>query len=173
MEQDQTKKGCWHLYYCEDEGDSMHPKVVEVAYKLNRLIIAMIQKPEEFNYSDISSLLNSEIKYMKNHYDNSEQILRDVVFQVVSGPTSYFSSTRSSFFTSMGISEEDDIEILNNVVNMECSEDALTNVFLFRGSRFEKDKPYNLEKQEDPLSLSFGTSLFAGVVYDPNGSAFH
>jgi hypothetical protein len=179
----QADKKCWHLCYFDNEGDSLHPNVIKVAYRLNQLIINKIQNLQTVNFSDITDLLNSEIKFLEKYHKDCS-VLADKIENgekatsisscAIPGPTTNFGyeSMRGSI-KSMGIRNKKDAKILRNAVAMECSEVALKNIFLFRGSHFKKDKPYCSDKKQDPYSLSFGTSLFSGVVYDGGATAFH
>lgn len=184
LQPSQTDGKCWHLCYFDDEGDSQHPNVVEVAYRLNQLIINKIQNTQEFKFSDITALLNSEIEFLDKYHKDCSRLLvekssKGEQFTTISscntpGPTTNFGyESTKGFVRPMGIRNQKDAEILRKAVAMECSELALKNIFLFRGSRVKQDHPYCLDNKQNPYSLSFGTSLFAGVVYDGGATAFH
>lgn len=62
--------------------------------------------------------------------------------------------------------------IILNCVALDCSQLALTHYPLLRGSDFQKDSAVRKEGPSSCVSLSFGASLFAGVLYDPGACAY-
>lgn len=173
---EQRERKCWHLCYFDDAGDPMHPKVIEVAYRLNQLIVNKIANPQEFTFSNVTAFLNTEIGFLEDYYRKCTIIQgtdKEIASCTTPGPTTHFGyeSTRCSI-KPMGIRNKNDADMLRKAVAMECSDLALKNIFLFRGGNFKQDKPYLRGDKQKPYSLSFGTSLFAGVVYDGGATAF-
>lgn len=73
----------------------------------------------------------------------------------------------------MGIRNETDAQIIRDAIAFECSKIAVHSLFLYRGSDFQKDSASSLPEQDKPYSLSYGSSLFAGCLYDGGATAFH
>ena len=63
------------------------------------------------------------------------------------------------------ISNSDDGLILK-ALTLECSSIAQRSVILYRGSYFPEDQCYSQSDKQIPFSLSFGTGLFAGYLYE-------
>jgi hypothetical protein len=90
------------------------------------------------------------------------------------GPTTNFGyeSIRGSI-KPMGIRNDQDAQIIQDALKLDCSKIAQNAFLLYRGSDFQKDSPYSWGNHDKPYSLSFGTSLFAGCLYDGGATAFH
>jgi hypothetical protein len=52
------------------------------------------------------------------------------------------------------------------MIKLESSELATSSILLCRASKYETDSVRHLQKTDEGISLSFGTSLFAGAMYD-------
>ncbi|QLH35469.1 MAG: hypothetical protein HWD61_04370 [Parachlamydiaceae bacterium] len=73
----------------------------------------------------------------------------------------------------MGIRNEIDAQIIRDAVALECSKIAQHSLFLYRGGDFQKDSISCWGDKDKAYSLSFGSSLFAGCLFDGGATAFH
>ncbi len=69
-----------------------------------------------------------------------------------------------------GIATQRHLQIVDKALQIECSLEAAHSTVLYRGSKFQLD---SLARNDSPNSLSYGTSLFAGALYDGGAEAFH
>jgi len=172
----QAKRKCWHRCHLEDAGDnSNHPQVKELAFRLNNVIIkALKPKSEGFTYQELLQHTEKEIDFLKDHRKNCENKTVEVSSCSWPGPTTNFGyeSYRGSI-KPMGIRNDQDAAIIKNALALECSKIALRAIFLYRGSCFKKDSPYLLNDPDKAYRTSFGTSLFAGCLYDGGATAWH
>lgn len=181
---ERAKRKCWHLCYFEDAGDNEHAGVKDVAYRLNKVMIKAFDPSNEgFTHQEFSTFAEKEIEFLKSHH-------RDEKAQEISncntpGPTTNFGleSSRGSI-KSMGIRNETDAQIIRDAIALDCSKVAQKSFFLYRGADFQKDSTscscwsdknstYFWSNKNTPYSLSYGTSLFAGCLYDGGATAFH
>lgn len=161
---------CWHVCCFKDEGNPLDPKVVNSAYRVNQLFSEYIQN---LNYEKTKELTESHIEYLKDFHQQCEDKKVTIGNCNTPEPTTNFGfeSTRGAI-KPMGIRDEKDAQIIRNALALECSELAQRNILLFRGACYLSDKPFS-ENQRCPYSLSFGTSLFAGALYDGGATSFH
>lgn len=187
-----TKKKCWHLCGFDDlKRENCHPRLMETAYRLNQVMLKTFQpKDDAFSMAELRDFTQKEIQFLKGHYQSPRA--SKLANCNEPGPTTNFGceSTRGSIMP-MGIRHEKDANIILNALFLECSEVARTSFFLYRGATFEHDMPfssdairdrlkgYGVSKKEKkdetlyPYSLSYGSSLFAGGMFDGGATAFH
>lgn len=180
----QKERKCWHLCYFADTGDNQHAGVKNVAYRLNKAILkAFDPSSEGFTYQEFSALAKKEIKFLKAHYNNGLEIMEKLrrgekVEHVSSctmpGPTTNFSNeTTRGIIKPMGIRNKADARIIRKAIALECSKLAQQSLFLYRGANFQNDVAFCWDDKDKPYSLSYGSSLFAGCLYDGGATAFH
>jgi hypothetical protein len=75
----------------------------------------------------------------------------------------------------MGLRNKDDVQLIRHAMALDCK--ALGGVIMYRGARFNKESVVCQSaasgEPDSCNSLSFGTSLFAGVLYDGGAVAYH
>ena len=191
LEQDNLEKAhrkCWHLSYFVDAGDNDAAGVKDVAYRLNQLIVKMFSRSSKdythgFTCSQFIEYAEREIEFLKAHYrkgcEEMEKLQKGEKIHSIGncntpGPTTNFGyeSSRGSI-RPMGIRNDTDAQIIKAAISLDCSEIARHSFILYRGAIFERDLPYYGIHEVTPYSLSYGTSLFAGCVYDGGATAFH
>ena len=87
------------------------------------------------------------------------------------GPTTNFNiESRRGSIRPCGIKDQSHINIIRRVCQLECSLLAQTHILLYRGAKLSED---DVIRNNSIYSLSFGTSLFAGIFYDGAATAFH
>lgn len=170
-EAEQKLRKCWHLCYFTDMGDNEHSGVKAVAYRLNEVMLnAFNPSSEGFTHQELLSFAEKEMEFLKEHHKN----VNAVSSSSTPGPTTNFGpdSTRGEI-KPMGIRHETDAQIIRNALALDCSKIAQHAFFLYRGANFQKDSSTCWTDHDTPYSLSFGTSLFAGCLYDGGATAFH
>lgn len=177
-----TKKKCWHLAHFEDAGDNHHKGVKDVAFRLNRLLTKRFSpKLEGFTCEELKQFANLEIEFLKTHYSNGqeakERLKKGEQFTCVfstsfPGPTTNFGyESQMGFIKPMGIRHESDAKIIIDALERDC---GATSFIIYRGTEcIDRDQPYGNIDDERPFSLSYGSSLFAGSVFDAEASAFY
>lgn len=179
------EKKCWHLCIFFHQGDSRHEGVQEIAYRLNQAIVKRLNSSTgRLTFQDISTLDEKEIDFLKNYYTSCQEITKKIQRGLpcdgnisncsTPGPAGNFGyeSSRGKF-RPMGIRNEEDAQIIRQALALECSQVAQRCLFLYRGTDEQTmDAPVDGEGKK-PFSLSYGTSLFAGCVFDGGATAFH
>ena len=166
----QKERQCWHLCYFVDAGDHEHTGVKEVAYRLNQAITKTLSPAKEgMTHEEFSTHVEKKLEFLKAHYNNSP-----ISSSTTPGPTTNFAteSTRG-YINPMGIRDEADAQIIRRALALDCSKIAQNSFLLYRGADFQKDSVSCLNEKDRPYRLSYGTSLFAGCLYDGGASAFH
>ncbi len=176
------RKKCWHLCYFEDAGDNEHSKVKEIAYRLNKAITkALCPKTEGFTREELLKYTEKEIKFLRTYHqscseEDKKRSQGEKTASVFScsypGPTTNFGyeSNISKKMQPMGIRNDNDAQIIRNAVEIECSAVAQRAFILYRGADYDNDNPF---KNDTPYSLSFGTGLFGGSLFDGSATAFY
>lgn len=144
-----SERKCWHFYPGRDRR-SNREGIQEIAYRLNKAIIKAM-KPQDggFTFQDFTDQTEKELDYLQG--DAKGRIDQDRNFP---GPVILFDDKES--------------EMIQKSLMLDCSRLAEKSLFLYRGAVFSEDSP---EKDGNPISLSYGTSLFAGCVYDVTGKS--
>ena len=181
---ERLKRKCWHLCYFTDVGDNEHAGVKEVAHRLNKVMLkAFDPSSEGFTHQESSAFAEKEIVFLKAHYSKGLETIErlgkgEKVEEISScsrpGPTTNFGfeSNRGSI-KPMGIRNETDAQIIRDAIALDCSKIAQHSLFLYRGADFQKDSTSCWNDKDTPYSLSYGSSLFAGCLYDGGATAFH
>lgn len=181
---DQQKRKCWHLCRFTDTGDNEHAGVKNVAYRLNKAIFkAFNLSSEGFTHQEFSAFAEKEITFLKTYHnecsETMEKLRRGEIVNQIShfddpGPTINFGyETTLADIKPMGIRNEVDAQIIRDAIALDCSKIAQDSLFLYRGADFHKDSTSCWDDKDSPYSLSYGSSLFAGCVYDGGATAFH
>jgi hypothetical protein len=176
-----TRTKCYHL--CCFEGFSNisedDPNVKITKQKIDKHFTKRLSLSEQqFTATQIMDMTNEHLEYLKQIYKEAQEDLKQGKETVSScstpGPTSCFRyhSFRGSC-RPMGIACESEAEIVRNAIRLECSV-ADDDVIFYRGSRFDLDNVniITIEGKEIPYSLSFGSGLFTGCVFDPGATPF-
>lgn len=172
---------CWHIKCFPNTGDDQAPRVKQTAYRLNQIIVRLIPKhaPEAFSFGIIAKIAKKEIAFFKQHAANYKSKKIDLAKCLASEPS--FSVPLSNFgiehsascsFRAMSIYNEQTAQIVRNAIALECSTIAQSAFILYRGSNFNVDTPYDLAHPHVPYSLSYGTGLFSGAIYDGGANPF-
>ncbi len=165
-----AQKKCWHLCYFDDVGDNDHPGVRDVAYRLNRVVVKTLSPTADgFTPEELFKHVENEIEFLKKYYSNNS-----VGHCNYPGPTTNFSGdSMRGAIRSMGIRDDKDAQIIRDAIAIECSQIARKAFFLYRGADFQNDSANCWSNKNKPYSLSFGSSLFAGSLYDGGATAFY
>lgn len=169
-----NKRKCWHLCYFTEFGDNEHVGVKKIAYRLNKLIFKAFDPPSEgFTHQEFAAFAEKEIEFLKTHYKKQREIA-SILSSEAPGPTTHFCcDSTAGIIAPMGIRNETDAQIIRNAITLDCSKIAQHSLFLYRGADFEKDSTSCWRDNDTPYSLSYGSSLFAGCLYDGAATAFH
>lgn len=169
----QKKKKCWHLAHFTDAGNNEHVGVKTVAYRLNKLFMKTLNPSSDgFTHQELAPFVEKEINFLKLLYNNDKVGALSSIRRP--GPTTNFNTeSRRDQIKPMGIRHETDAQIIRDAIALDCSKIAQQAFFLYRGGDFQKDSISYREDQNTPYSLSYGSSLFAGCIYDGGATAFH
>lgn len=171
---------CWHLPFHAQEESEKAANIEIVAHRLNNLIIRLLNPSEEgFTGSQLLEFTENQISFFQEHY-NSQKIKCSWKAHFHS-PTVNFQTggdrSGSQIFP-MGLQDEEDVQIVKSALLFDCSETAASSFFIYRGASLEDDGCTKIMRQNKEVkrlfySLSYGTSLFAGAIYDGGATAFH
>jgi len=183
FEENRVKRNCWHLCIFEDAGDNHHAGVKNVAYRLNNLLFNTLKPTNEgFTYEQIKTFAERKIDFLKQHRENNlNESTRCNIFKgrvIVSNkdypsPTTNFGTDSSRVAKPMSICNNRVAQIIRDAVALDCSKIALHSLFLYRGANFANDSVVSSGEENMPHSLSLGSGLFAGCLYDPDATAFY
>ncbi|NGX62218.1 MAG: hypothetical protein K940chlam9_01712 [Chlamydiae bacterium] len=165
-----TKRAvCWHRCKFNDAGNPSDEKVVLIAHQINQIFLEMFAKTNTILFTHLEIALQEEIAYLSEYFGSAKG--EELVDCNEGGPGTNFQGNSSrGIIKSLGIKTEAQKTIVSNTLALECSELAQNHLFLFRGIVFENDFPDHHNK---PYSLSYGSSLYAGFLYDGGATSFH
>jgi hypothetical protein len=168
---------CWHICHFTDKipGNSSHSYVQLLAYRLNNLLIETMKPTRCFSGQQLSSFLEKEIVFYKNHCrDWSKRKLGEVLL------AQNFSDDRggpgcSLAFSSLGIGNDITAQVLRNALALECNEIAKNAFILYRGANTDLSMiTHFLDTSHSHIhTFSFGTGLFSGILYDSTAAPFY
>lgn len=197
------EKGFWQQCLFDDKDylnnftakgsyDYREKHIKAVAAELNRVALSHFKKcsTEIFTYSDFKEVNHEILSFMKELH-NPESELHAKVQKI--SPTSAgayggiakdFAEEKTKVWGKadqypMGIACQRHEQIIQKAMQLECSAEAINSFIFYRGGVFSNDK---LIKEEESWngkisttanSLSYGTSPYAGFLYDGGGTAFH
>ena len=134
-------------------------------------------------HEELSNHTEKEIKFLKAHYqkglEEMEKLSKGIKIDSIGdcstpGPTTNFGyESNRGASRSMGIRDEKDAQIIRDAIAIDCSKVAQRAFILYRGADFQNDSANCWSSNDKPYSLSFGSSLFAGSIYDGGATAFH
>jgi hypothetical protein len=179
-----AERKCWHLCHFTDYGNNEDPGIKEVAFRLNKSIVKAFN-PESggFTQKEFSSLLETQMKFFKKYYadcqDLHERRCKGEKVKILessnlpSTTTCFGSESSRGKIKPMGIRNEEDAQILKDALTLECSKLAITSCFFYRGSNLSKDSVLCSDNPDRAYSLSYGSGVFAGCIYDGGACAWH
>ncbi len=161
---------CWHLAFFNHEGNDQNKKVQKIAYRLNQKMVKLFKpKAEGFSLKEILDLGEKRIDYLKDHGNKGHDNLN----LEHSYPTiNFLASNDRHPIKSMKIRNDKDAEIIRKCITLECSKKAVHSLFIYRGATFKEDEAYAKNQENSAYSLSYGSGLFAGVVFDGGATAY-
>jgi hypothetical protein len=172
---------CWHICRFTDKipGDDNHTYVRCLAYRLNTLLIERLNPQKSLTGKELSKVLEEELSFYKEFCITFSQKNHEgsKFLSPVNGLSQNFGrkTRRYHCFHAMGI-DENRAQVLRNAVALECNKVAKNAFVLYRGANNDlsvinrlNHSSFNNSKIN---SFSFGTSLFAGVLYDDSGTPF-
>lgn len=166
---------CWHLERNEEGKALMDTEVEDIAYRLNKVMIKSLKPTAKgFTHQELQANLDKEIAFFQKYHDKCFEFRAGVTgsYKIFEG-ASDTDPTRTFGIGNLYSTTDESMQIVRNSLALECSLVAQHSFLLYRGAVIENDQPYaNVEGVEKPYSLSYGTSLFAGVIYDPGATAF-
>lgn len=197
------KKGFWQVCFYDDEDykdkfenrydyDYRKLHLVKVASKLNELALSKFpEKNLGFTFTEIAAVQKQENRFFKSIRDRQSESYKKInaSFYTISGNSlgvayRFANEThpiRNNFLIyPLGIQSERDETILQKAIQLECSAEAVNQLILYRGSEFVEDTL--TKKQQGRFSsqltlhansLSYGTSLYGGALYDGGATAIN
>lgn len=170
---------CWHTRYSfKDFGNDQDEEIKKTAYRLNNVILKKLDltNPGNLSFQRIHELGNNIIEFMKECHITSGSERAKKLEQMVQcadgGVSSNISNEMSRGGTQpCGIPNEEMAKIIQNAIALECSKKAKNSFILYRGSIAQNDHLVN-SITGNAYSLSYGTGLFAGAMFDPGATAF-
>lgn len=173
---------CWHGAYFQDFGDDQDEIIIDLAYRLNNSIVRNLRAHGPLSYAQITSMANEKLAFLNSCHEVSNSVIYNKLFEIIPADNTSYGITENMIdeyegasCKPLGIKTEKMKEVVLNAIALECSSAARGKFILYRGSIVVNDRP--LEYSERDLSsihsLSYGTGLFAGCMYDPGATAFY
>ena len=133
-------------------------QIENLAYKINWTISKRIYNGNQgLTYSELADFLESEVMSVKKHIEKI-------------GTCGYLCPVTNFQQNTLGIYNDIDTQLIKNCLKLECSTVANRAFLLYRGGDYSKDF---IEKDGYAHSLSYGTGLFAGSLYDSSANPFY
>lgn len=173
---DIAKRKCWHICFFKDEGDDQHEGIKKIAFRMNKVLLKALKPSNDgFTFKDIQNFGENELTFLRTYYiETQEKKARGehILWRNTDGgpATNFVQDKRYGGTFPMAIRDETVAQIVRNALTLDCSDRAKNSLFLYRGSNFEDD---SLSDGAKPYSLSYGTSLFAGCIFDGGATAFY
>lgn len=179
--ENQSGSKCWHGPAIRDFGDDLEPRIIDLTYQLNISICKQIQSMTNgLSFRSIHLIAQEKLNFLENCHEYSESSLSKNLLEYTDCTRELTNNivSESSWGAAkpVGIKTEEMKQIALNAIALECSSLAQGNWVLYRGSKLNNDSPLEYDQNGEVSfvqSLSFGTSLFAGSMYDPGAAAFH
>ena len=176
-------KKCWHHTPIRTKSgleDNDDIKVKKISYLLNRSFAKLCSSEDTpFSYKAILKLVEKEFQFFQNYVqqgseEEKQHLPLPAYIKEVDSPTRLFRYVANrAYGKSLAILKESDMDFIRKVIQMECSKVATNSILLCRASLRESDSPIYENKPCETMSLSFGTSLFAGVIHDITATVWH
>lgn len=170
-----TKRKCWHLCFFDNADNYNNDSgVKEIAFRLNRKMVKTFSPTSGgFTYQKFVEFAENEITFFKTHFENGKKGNQKVFSINHINPTTNFGFEGGRIHYSMAVKDNND-QVIREAVALECSMAAHHCFFIYRGANFVADYSPCIKKGQERLrSLSYGSSLFAGSVFDPTATVFY
>lgn len=178
---------CWHLCHHNPGGfttknpqdqSNQQNNAIELSFRLNNKLLKNLPKEEILlTQKKIQHIADKYLGFLKNLHESTNSSLAKEAGKLAScsppGPLTNFhcESTRGGI-KPLGIRNDNDAAIIKKAIDLEC-EKGKDSIFLYRGIEDYYCSDSIETSTGTPLSLSYGTSLFAGVLYDGGATAYH
>jgi hypothetical protein len=178
---EKTLNTCWHFCRLWDENtpENDNPFVKILARRVNNLMVEKFQPNASFNGKQISKFTEDQLDFYQKHHQNFLALLRNKSFRVnygCRGSSINFGCdyARDGCFICfpMGIKDDRDVRIVQNAIALECDKIAQKSFILYRAGEKVQDTTITKEGIH-AKSLSYGTSLFAGALFDEGATVYH
>lgn len=155
---------CWHRCFFTDHGDSNHPRVKDLVYKMNEVLVNTLHPHDDgFSFQELKSATENQISFLKGRL-NQKARYPSISFL-------FGSVGRRAQWVGVGIRNDQDAQSIYKALSLECSELAEQSVLIYRGSNFSEDSVEG-DGKDTTYSLSFGSGVFAGAFHDPGAMFF-
>jgi hypothetical protein len=129
--------------------------------------LSFLKKSTEQTAHKINEIFLSKLSSEQVTFETLKQMTKEAIKEI---KDSKISNTNSILSNLQKVVSKILDRVVENALELECSEMALKNTFLFRGANIAHDSPFNLKAQKEQ-SLSYGTSLFAGIFKDEGATS--
>ncbi len=169
-------KDCWHIVHFSGEEDNQAEGVKVLAFNLNENLVKKLNKhlkgKSDFTFQQIRNLTEKQIGFFQRFGDT----FKPQYGQFASSPYgdgSAIEKFSGSCHYHLRIKSQEDAQIIQNAVAIECHSIAEKAFLLYRGTDSLNDLPYSSQNPNQPYSFSFGSGLFAGTLYSGGATAFY
>jgi hypothetical protein len=180
---DVSKPKCWHGAFFTDFGNDQDQIIIDLAYRLNQSIVKNLrpENPGALSYKQITSIANEKLTFLMLCHESSRSTLSIELAGI--GGCNDFEITYNLIVDSekgaskpIGIETDKMKDLVLNAIALECSNIAKGKFILYRGANISADKPLEYDETGNVTlvqSLSYGTGVFPGGMYDPGATAFY
>lgn len=164
---------CWHHWRIEGVGDIVENNdegVISIAFKLNHIFAKICSSLDlPFFKKNLDDLLDIQLKFFQDYFDEGQKekesgALPPTFVKDIAAPSFRFRYNR--YTSPMAICGEGSRTVFRKIHDAECSEPARHSIFLCRGGSAINDSPKDRKKTDEAFSLSYGTGLLSGVMFD-------
>ncbi len=176
---EELESRCWHVISSEDGPgvDDMDPFLLKIAFRFNNYALIKLSpylgnQIYQFSLTEILNLTIDTLHFFHELHESSGEALSKKALQKGKNKTAkalwaFTSESKRGGNKPLGITTEQDGIILN-AIKIEC---LASSFLLYRGGNLSIDTIKH-DDEIQPVSLSFGSSLFAGCFNDIGACVF-
>lgn len=175
--QHRLDNGCWHRKVFRNTENDDDPEIINIAYRLNAIMVELFNSCDiGFTEEELIAHTKKQLLFLQSHRNAEPTQIKKYTKEDLFGLAVNFYydceyKTRDQMIIpGMGIGNAQDAHIITAAVALEYSKKAHEAFLIYRGAILEKESI--LSQNESPHSLSYGTSLLAGSLFDRFGTAW-
>lgn len=176
-----TREKCWHANCFPNPGDNTDPCVQDVAFRLNKSIASsMFKDGKGLSFEEWLDTAEKEINLLIR-YGADEDLFISKENGENESPATRFNSPPYKLSPLSCDAAKMLANMIRNAAALECTELAQTSLLLYRSSHIKNDNTFKFNNKNEEtsdiqdytlVSLSYGTGLFAGSIYDMGAAPY-
>lgn len=173
-----TMPSCYHCGYFDKLGDDQGEKIKGASFRLNQAIVKELNLSQACHLplKQIQEISSRCLTFLSECYRESGSKTAEEVKTILrcdnGGVTcNLYNDKNYAGIKALAIVNERQKSMVQKAIALECSDMAKNHLILYRGSVIAHDSFVRTDGKIH--SLSYGTGLFAGAMYDGDACAFY